>query len=87
MNIANEVTLEIGQTANDREAPPITSHEIEEIRRIEQTTDPEIMKNRIVCTIEKTATAGKNPAQTMKRTAENDPLTEIPLGTGALRQT
>ena len=87
MKIANEVTLEKGITANYRKVSPIKSHEIEEIRMIRQTTDTEILKDKIVRTIEKTATAGKDPAQIMKRTAENDPLTEIPLAAGALHQT
>ena len=86
MNIANEVTLEKGMTTNDREGPT-TVHEIEEIRIIEETIDAEILRDKIFRRIEKTATAGKNPAQTMRRTAENNPLTEIPLATGALRQT
>ena len=74
-------------TAHDREAPSTAGHEIEEIRMIEQTIDTEKLKDKIVRTIEKTATAGKDPAQTMKRTAENDLLTEIPLDIGAQRQT
>ena len=73
MNIANEVTLEERMNANDREAPPTTVHEIEGIRMIEQTKATEILKNKIVHTIEKAVTAGKDPTQAMKRTAENNP--------------